>query len=180
VRRGVAGLVNPFPVGRSLPAIYHDDDLVQAWCASLDEGLAPVVATLDCLPAYLDPATTPPDMLDWLAGWVGVVLEPGQSEARQRELVAAGVGLLTWRGTVKGVCDAVEVLLGVVPEVEETGGSEWSTTPGAPLPGAPGARLTVRVTVPDAAAVDRRRLEDLVVATKPAHVRHEVEVRGAA
>jgi phage tail-like protein len=36
----------------------------------LHEVLAPVVATIDCLGAYLDPALTPEDFLRWLGGWV--------------------------------------------------------------------------------------------------------------
>jgi phage tail-like protein len=172
----LAGLRSPHPVGERLPGLYQDDDFTQRFCASLDEGLAPVMVTLDSLPAYFDPATTPDDALGWLASWVGLALADGQTTHRQRELVAAGVELLRWRGTAQGVGDAVQILLDVVPEVIETGGAEWSASPGAALPGEPGARMLVRLVVPDPAAVDTRQVDELIAAIKPVHVLHELEV----
>jgi phage tail-like protein len=157
--------------------LFQDDVVSQQLCASLDESLAPIVATLDGLSAYLDPSTTPEDMLAWLAAWVGLTLEPGQSIARQRELVVAGVDLLAWRGTPRGVRDAVHVMLGEEPEIVETGASEWSVTTGTVMPGEPGARMTVRIGMADPASVDIGRLDDLVAAIKPAHVRHTIEIR---
>lgn len=173
----VPGLDSPHPVGPRLPGLYQQDDFTQRLCAGLDEVLAPVVLTLDSLSAYLDPGTTPDDMLGWLAGWVGLTLTEGQSVDRQRELIAAGVGLLQWRGTARGVREAVQSLVGTLPEVVESGGSEWSASPSAALPGRPGARLSVTVTVPDPSAIDAQQLDDLVAAIKPAHVAHTVEIR---
>ncbi|MDQ1739219.1 MAG: hypothetical protein QOE53_871 [Pseudonocardiales bacterium] len=171
------GLGSPHPVGPRLPGLYQEDDFTQRLCAGLDEVLAPVLLTLDSLSAYLDPGTTPDDMLGWLAGWVGLTLTEGQSVARQRELIVAGVGLLRWRGTARGVREAVQSLVGALPEVADSGGSEWSASPSAALPGSPGARVSVTVTVPDPGAVDAQQLEDLIAAIKPAHVAHSVEIR---
>jgi phage tail-like protein len=177
VRGLIADLVSPHPVGPRLPALFQDDVVSQQLCASLDESLAPIIATLDGLSAYLDPSTTPEDMLEWLAAWVGLALEPGQSIDRQRELVIAGVDLLAWRGTPRGVREAVHVMLGVEPEIIETGASEWSVSTGTVMPGEPGARMTVRIGVADPASVDVGRVDDLVAATKPAHVRHSIDIR---
>jgi phage tail-like protein len=173
------GLASPHPVGPRLPGLYQEDDFIQRLCAGLDEILAPVLLTLDGMSAYFDPRTTPDDMLGWLAGWVGLTLADGQSVDRQRELIAAGVGLLQWRGTARGVRDAVQSLVGVQPEIEDSGGSEWSTSPSAALPGSPGARLSVSVTVPDLDAVDVQQLHDLIAAIKPAHVVHHLEIHEA-
>ena len=54
MRTAVPGLVTPHPIGRPLPALYLDDDFTQRLTAGLDEVLAPVLLTLDCLDAYLD------------------------------------------------------------------------------------------------------------------------------
>ena len=140
--------------------------------------LAPVIATLDSLPAYLDPSTAPDDMLGWLAGWMGIVLDGHQSAERQRELVRAGVELLQWRGTARGVRAAVGALLDTEPEIVESGGAAWSETAGAELPGSERAELLVRIAVDDPEAFDVRRLEALIAMIKPAHVPHRVEVRG--
>ncbi len=66
--------------------------------------LAPVFATLDCLDSYFDSYfdawLTPRDFLDWLAGWVGVVLDENWPLERQRALVGQMVALYGRRGTL--------------------------------------------------------------------------------
>ncbi len=172
------GLASPHPLGESLPALFREDPFAQRLCQSLDDVLAPVIATLDSLPAYLDPSTAPDDMLGWLAGWMGIVLDGHQSAERQRELVQAGVELLQWRGTARGVRAAVGALLDTEPEIVESGGAGWSETAGAALPGSDRPELLVRIAVEDPESFDVRRLEALIAMIKPAHVPHRVEVRG--
>src|SRR6476646_10491441 len=158
----VPGLASPYPLGEILPSLYREDYFAQHLCGGLDEVLAPVIATLDSLPAYLDPATAPEDMLGWLAGWMGIVLDGHQSAERQRELVQIGVELLQWRGTARGVRAAVRALFEMEPELAESGGSTTSTAPGTPLPGADQPELLVRLRVPNAEEFDVRRLDALV------------------
>ncbi len=174
------GLASPHPLGGTLPSLYQQDLFAQNLCAGLDEVLAPVIATLDSLPAYLDPATAPDDMLGWLAGWMGIALDGHQSAERQRELVHIGVELLQWRGTVRGVRSAVRALFDTAPQIVESGGSVFSVDAGSGLPGSERADLLVRLQVPDPETFDVRRLEALVGMIKPAHVPHRVEVVGAA
>ena len=173
------GLATPHPLGATLPGIYQEDAFVQRLCGALDDVLAPVVATLDSLPAYLDPATTPADLLGWLAGWVGLVTDGPQSPRRQRELVRTGVELNRWRGTSRGVRDAVALWFGIAPEVVESGGASWSTAAGGALPGEPTPFLLVRLPVADLSTVDLRQLDAVVAAVKPAHIPHRVELVAA-
>jgi phage tail-like protein len=180
MRAAVPGLPTPFPLGTSLPGLYQDDDFVQRLCAGLDEVLAPVVATLDCLPAYLDPSTTPDDVLRWLAGWVGIALDDGVPPPLRRRLVRIAADLHRRRGTAGGVRDAVAAWFGATPEVVESGAAAWAAAPGTPLPGEPAPFLLVRLRVADPAAVDAHRLDAVVAATKPAHVPHRVEVLASA
>ncbi|RFU18906.1 phage tail protein I [Geodermatophilus marinus] len=175
MRGTLPGLATPFPLGPGLPGLYQDDDLVQRLCAALDEVLAPVVTTLDCLPAYLDPATAPADLVDWLAGWVGVALDD-VPPARRRRLVATAAVVHRRRGTLRGVREALTAWFGVAAEVTESGGAAWSAEPGAALPGSAEPFLLVRIRVADLATVDVRRVDALVAAVKPAHVPHRVEV----
>src|SRR5215831_2087780 len=108
MRGTVPGLASPHPLGGTLPGLYADDSFAQRLCQGLDELLAPVLATLDCLPAYLDPATAPPDLLEWLAGWVGMAIDPDVPDARRRQLVADAAQLYAWRGTAYAITAIVE------------------------------------------------------------------------
>ncbi len=172
----VPGLATPHPLGNLLPSVYREDLFAQRLCDGLDEVVAPVIATLDSLPAYLDPATAPEDMLGWLAGWMGIVLDGHQGPGRQRELVQAGVELLQWRGTVRGIRSAVRALFDTEPQIVESGGVAVSETAGSDLPGSAQTSLVVRLQVADLDSFDVRRLEALVEMTTPAHVPHRVEV----
>ena len=175
-RGRVPGLQSPHPLAAALPAVYADDDFAQRFTAALDEVLAPALSSLDNLWAYLDAALAPADFLEWLAGWVGVSLDQNWSLERQRELVARAAGLFARRGTAQALTDELALYTGVAPEVAESGGVTWSRKPGDVPPGRPEPRLTIRVRVPDPAAVDQIRLGKIVAEAKPANVVHTVEV----
>jgi len=176
MRGGVPGLVAPHPLGDTLPALYLEDTFAQRLCAGLDEVLAPVFATLDCLAAYFDPGTAPPDVLDWLAGWVGFHVDGEWSEERRRQLVRAAADLHAWRGTPRAVRDIVQMTTGEVPEIDEPGGTTWSQDPDTPLPGRRQPELVVRLRVADPAAVDQPRLSAAVAIVAPAHIPWRIEV----
>jgi phage tail-like protein len=176
MRGAGAVLANPFPMGARLPGLYQDDDFIQRFTSAFDEALAPAVAALDNMAAYIDPAVAPADFVEWLSSWVGVSLDENWPLERRRDLVARAAGLYRRRGTAGALAEQVALYAGGVPEVVETGGVAWSAEPGGPLPGAAEARLTVRVAVPDPSAVDLRRLEAIVAEAKPAHIPATVEV----
>ncbi len=181
MRAGLAGLISPHPLGDTLPAVYLADHFVQQLCGGLDEVLAPVLATLDSWDAHLDPATAPEDSLGWLAGWLGLSLDENQSTQRRRDLVATGVRLLSRRGTVDGLREALDAYLdvdsqGMAVEISDPGGISWSDEPGAPLPGSAGGELLVAIRVADPQALDIRRVDAVVRAFLPAAVRHRIEL----
>jgi phage tail-like protein len=176
MRRAVAGLDTPYPIGTLLPAVFQEDPVAMRWTAALDEVLAPAISTLDCLAAYLDPMLAPDDFVRWLAGWLGTVLDENWPLDRQRAAVAQSVRLYRLRGTAEGLRALVELVTGGEVELAESGGVHWSTAPNAALPGRAEARVAVRVTVPRGTSVDLTALEELIVAEKPAHVPHGLEV----
>ena len=176
MRGALEGLETPHPLGHQLPALYQEDDFAQRFTAALDEVLAPVLWTLDNRAAYFDPRFAPADFVCWLAEWVGVVLDETWSVGRKREMVSRAGQLHARRGTRQGLSEQIQLVTGVVPDIEDTGGTSWSATPGAPLPGRPGAQVTVRIRVPDPNEIDRRRVDALVREVKPAHVRHRIEL----
>ena len=180
MRGTIDELATPHPLGFLLPGLYHDKDLVQRFTSALDDVLAPVLATLDSSDAYVDPRLAPLDFVEWLAEWVGVELDASWPEERQRALVAGAAELYAWRGTARGMAEAVAIYTGAEPEITETGGTAWtgSPPPSGELPGTPEGMLVVRVRVPagEADTIDQARLDRLVAAAKPAHIPHRVEI----
>jgi phage tail-like protein len=172
----VRDLASPHPIGETLPALYHDDDLAQRLVGVMDEELAPVFASLDGFASYLDPLYAPEDFLDWLAAWVGVTLDQNWPLERRRLMVSSAVDLYRLRGTASGLAAHVAIYTGGQVEVIESGAAGWSKVPNATIPGEPAQSVVVRVTVRDSKKLSTERLDELVAASKPAHVPHRVEI----
>lgn len=178
MRGAVPDLPTPFPIAERLPAVYLDDDFTVRFTAALDEVLAPVILTLDCFAAYLDPRLAPEDLLMWLAEWVAFPVDESWTAAQRRELVANAVELHRWRGTKRGLVAHVRLLTGGEVDVTDSGLCAWSDRAGGPMPGDGPPQVAVRVRVADPAAVDQGRLRRAIVEVVPAHVRLSVEVVG--
>jgi phage tail-like protein len=175
----IPGLISPHPLGPAMPAVFQEDDFAQRFVSAFDDVLAPIFCAMDNADAYLDPYLTPEDFLEWMSTWVGIELDETWPIERRRELVAKGVELYRWRGTVRGLADTVAVYAVEAPEIVESGGLVTSTSPGTEFPGKAKAEVTVRLRVQDPDAIDRARLERLVKAATPAHIVATVEVLAA-
>ena len=175
-RGDLPGRPTPHPIGQRLPAVYLEDAFAQRFTGGLDDVLSPVFLVLDNLAAYVDPLVAPDDFVEWLAGWVGVELDETWPDRRRRAVVDAAVVAHRRRGTARGLAEHVRLVAGVDVELVESGGAVWSATPGAAPPGVDPPHVTVRIGVPDPAAVDRVRLDRAVREAVPAHVTYAVEV----
>jgi phage tail-like protein len=164
------------PLGPMLPAVYQEDEFTMRFVAGLDDVLAATLVTLDCIIDYFDPALTPVDFLDWLAGWVGIEVDESWATERRRAAVATAVEMYRMRGTISGLRANLEVLSGGQVEITDSGGVKWSTSPMGELPGQDSPRLAVRVTVPDVTERITGAIDAIVATAKPAHVIHRVEV----
>jgi phage tail-like protein len=174
VRGLVEELRSTRPLIGTLPGIYQEDELAQLLTGVFDDALAPVLSTIDNLPAYLDPALTPDDFLDWLAGWVGILPDETWPVERRRALVALAVQLYRRRGTAAGLAMHVRLLGAADVEITDSGGASWSRKPGSKPPGDGSYRVKVTVTQPKKGQLDGARIDALVGSSKPAHVAHEV------
>ena len=179
-RAAVKALVSPHPLGGYLPALYQEDGFAQRWMSALDTVLAPIFSSLDNFEAYLDPLLAPPDFLDWLASWMGLVADETWEVERRRAFVSSASELYRMRGTARGLAAHVQIFSGGEVEIVEHGGTTSSVTNGAPLPGSAGFDITVRVRVADPSRVDAAKLDSLVAAAKPAHLTHRVELVSSA
>jgi hypothetical protein len=119
---------------------------------------------------------TPADFLAWLASWVGAADDPRWPVELRREAVVRAVELHRWRGTRRGLVEALHLALGVHAEVTGDGGATWSSSAGAGLPPDPGAEVLVRVWPAREARVDVVRVREIVRAMCPVHTAFRVEV----
>jgi phage tail-like protein len=184
-----AALRTPHPLAELLPGVYREsfideqrrtarESFGSRFLAAFDDVLAPVLATLDNLEAYLDPGTTPEDFLTWLGTWVAAPVDQAWGIDRRRDFVARAAELYRRRGTAAGLREHVAIHTGGTVEIIENGASTWSAKADGKLPGSPEPVVVVRVTVDDPSSIDAQRLDALVRASKPAHVVHRVEVIG--
>lgn len=180
MRAAVPELPSAHPVGLLLPSVYLDDELAQNFVGGLDEVLAPVFLTVDCLEHYLDPWLTPADFLPWLGGWVGVELDERWPTDRARAVVADAARIQMRHGTKDSLVAMVRLMTGGDVEVHESGGASWSQRPGGEAPGSPTARLRVIVRIADPSSVDAAALERAIRDAHPAHLPCQVEVRSSS
>lgn len=176
MRTALSGLPSPHPLARTLPGLYQTRPFTEGLCGALDDVLAPVISTLDNMPAHLDVRTAPEDLLPWLAHWIGMPVDIGQTPRRRREVLHRASQLHGWQGTRQGIELAVESVFGFRTDVQETGAAGWSLDADAPFPGEPLQAVVVQVHVPSGQVLDERRLDALVTSLKPAHVVHRVEI----
>ncbi len=178
MRGMVEGLASPVPIASRLPVVLQEDDFLQRFTAALDDVLAPVFLTLDSLACYLDPRLAPDDFLEWLCGWVGIEPDQTWTSQRRREIVTRAAEVHRWRGTARGIAQAVALVVDGDVTVSDSGGATSSTTPRGGLPGdaEPWLRVVVRASGP----VDRARVERVIASVKPAHVPCVLEVQEVA
>lgn len=163
------------PLASFLPAMLQADGFCVRFTQGLDPVLAPVLSTIDNVDAYVDPWLTPPDFLDWLAGWFGLELDATWPEERRRALVANALELGRWRGTVIGLAMLVELYTGASAEIDDGGAVVASDDPAEQLPGEQVDVVTVRYR--DGPDVDGVRLQRLVRDAVPAHLAIRCEPR---
>ncbi len=178
MRGGVVGLPTPYPLSGLLPAYLQEDEFAVRLTDAFDGVLAPAIAVLDCLEAYVDPLLAPDDFVDWLASWVGLDVDAHWEEPRRRHSVLAAITLHRARGTIEGLRAQLALATDGEVEVTETGGTVWALTPSendddtAPY-------LHIRVVTDDPEGIRPAALEELVEAVKPAHLPHSIEVVSA-
>jgi phage tail-like protein len=157
----------------SLPAVYRENDFAMRFVGALETVLDPIVATLDSLPAYVDPQLAPTDMIEVLAFWLGIELDESMDDATRRELLLHSSEATRWRGTCKGLEMALRLTFPDLPlRVEDEGGVVSEPAPAA-------NRFIVYCDTPIPAkrqAVVARVIEE----QKPLHVAYRLRVKAAA
>src|SRR5262249_17138831 len=146
-----------------LPAIYSADDFLGRFLLIFETILSPIDHTVGNLHYYFDAQMTPPELLPWLASWLGLALDERWPEEQRRALILAAVELYQWRGTRRGLSEFLRLYTGIPPEITEPGVGRRGVT------AADAFKFTVRLRVPDPAQVDRAMVEAIIETEKPAH-----------
>ncbi len=148
---------------RDLPIIYQESDFIGRFLLIFESMWEPLEQRQDQIAMYFDPRTCPEPFLAWLAGWLALSLDDEWPESRKRLLVERATELYRARGTTDGMRQMIEVCTGLSPEIEEMAGEPFVF------------RVTVAASRRD--DVDRRLVEQLIVAHKPAHAGYRLEFR---
>jgi len=148
---------------RYLPAIYQDADFLARYLMIMESVWEPLEERQDHIAMYFDPRTCPASLLPWLARWLDLDLDPAWPESRLRQVVASGMEIQAWRGTLYGLGRAIEAAMGLRPEIEED--------PERPFV----FRVRVRLPSGDDGA-SRLQLDRLIRSHKPAHTGYVLEV----
>ncbi|GGR56122.1 hypothetical protein GCM10008959_17190 [Deinococcus seoulensis] len=155
---GGAGLYTSF-----LPPYFQESEFLGRFLKILEAVWEPMQRRQDSVDLHFDPRVSPPQLLGWMAGWLGVPLDPHWPEARQRAWLREAVTLYRWRGTRYGLSRALETVFGLTPVL-----SEDSAQP-----------HTLRVTLLDSPDGDdtasREAITEFVQRHAPAHTRVTVE-----
>ncbi|MGW5720009.1 phage tail protein [Amycolatopsis sp. NPDC003865] len=114
-----------------LPAAFRQDpaadDFTERFLSLFDATTAEIDRVVERYPALLDPAGVPDGALPWLAGLLGLSFEAGWDAGTRRKLIRAAPGLYRRRGTPRALKDAIEIVFGVRPVVEELAGDRhWA------------------------------------------------------
>ena len=98
-----------------LPALFREDessaDFLGRFLANFEGMFTALEDRIVAATALFDVRTAPDSMLDWLASWLGLVLDPAVSASRKRLLIHFAVQLFAYRGTTQGLRLATELVL---------------------------------------------------------------------
>lgn len=113
-------------VRRYLPELYRDEavfdrdaagpatphDFLERYTQLFESLLTPLEDRIAEAHVLSDPASTPPQWLDWLAGWTGERFPPGLPEEARREWLCQAPALRRERGTLAGLQRALDIATG--------------------------------------------------------------------
>ncbi|MEV6639221.1 phage tail protein [Amycolatopsis sp. NPDC051371] len=114
-----------------LPAAFRQDpaadDFTERFLALFDASIAEIDRVVERYPALLDPAGVPDAALPWLAGLLGLSFEAGWDAETRRKLIAAAPCLYRRRGTPGALKEAIGIVFGVTPVIDELAGDRhWA------------------------------------------------------
>lgn len=105
-----------------LPRAMVADPVLHGFAAAFEEVADTVRVRIDGIEHQVDAGLATPEMLQFLASWLGLVLEPTDPPPYRRALVREVGRLLGWRGTRHGIEGLLEAATGARVTVVDGGG----------------------------------------------------------
>lgn len=179
-----------------LPAIYREDpfhaSFLERWLANFEGALTGLEDMIDQLAILLDPRSSPAEALPWLAGWLGLILDPLWQVEQRRFFIRHAMAFYRIRGTLQGIDVALRLYMGQclderslfdmatvgsgrirIEEATYMVGVEQDVLPGdtqALRAARSDVAHTFRIRIPrDTSEADAAMIERIVNLAKPAH-----------
>lgn len=153
-----------------LPRTMQGSEMVRGFTAAGEDIADSVRDRMDTLADELDPASASPEMLTYLASWLGFALDPHDPVDVMRRIVASLGNVVRYRGTAFALAELAEVMTGDEVQVFDPG---WVIGPGDTVPG---ASNVVQLVVARAGPLGRERLQVVLERDLPVGVRLEIRV----
>lgn len=157
---------------RQLPRVMQQDDVLRGFVLALEQVTDSVRERADGAEHLLDPDLATPEMLQYVATWLALDLEPSERVERQRALLRAVGRTLPWRGTRFCLEELVSAATGARTVVSDAGGVY------GPLDAVPAPDRRVVVRVDDLGGMTAGQLLALVRGEVPLGAVVRLEVGG--
>lgn len=157
-----------------LPRALAADPVVHGFVSAFEEVAGSVRDRVDGIEHQVDVGLATPEMLYFLASWLGLELEPTDSPGYQRALLREVGRLLGWRGTRYGVEGLLEAATGARVSVVDGGGVYGYADPVPP----PDPVVTVRLD--HTGHLSERQVRGFLEAELPLGAELELEILGGA
>lgn len=153
-----------------LPMGMLDDGFFLRFVSMFEEVATTLLDDVDNIPHLVDPTVAPPEMVRWLASWIGLApIDSSIDEGLQRRLVRTASAGLAWRGTRGGLQRYLEATTGAPAEVTESGSVRRDE-------GAPAPEPSVTMRVQNTGRMSAREFMEVVRDELPANASYEIWV----
>lgn len=165
-----------------LPNVFREDKMMSRFLLIFESVLNPIENTVNNIPYYFDPRLTPEAVLPWLASWVDVMLDQSWPVERRREMVSQAAELYRWRGTRRGLSEALRIYTGKRPQIieyipgmilDEKTYLGTNTVLGSP---GTGHHFTVIIKADENEKINPQVVKDIINSQKPAHTSYTLQI----